>query len=199
MVAAHSPEDPDQHCLKGRSSSQRQSFAAPKSKLTWGTAALPVLGLSGLGECLFSTGVTTQMTEHSCEGLLCPIPSTNHQRALLHSQTPQLVLEAARIVSSRLPVVAAPSKHQGPSSTSVAGSVAAKLDSLWLPDVEVCRRQRIERAEQSILVYQTTASDQHQLSLPFSIGDPKEAWDTGCWDETQRFFEMVASVTLTHA
>ena len=51
-------------------------------------------------------------------------------------------------MSSRLPGVAARSKYQGPNSTSVAGSVAAKLDSLWLPDVEVCRRQRIERAEQ---------------------------------------------------
>ncbi len=36
-----------------------------------------------------------KMTEHSCEGLLCPIPRTNHQRALLHRQTPQLVLEIA--------------------------------------------------------------------------------------------------------
>ncbi len=51
-------------------------------------------------------------------------------------------------MSSRLPVVAARSKYQAPNATSVAGSVAAKLDSLWLPDVEVCRRQRIEQAEQ---------------------------------------------------
>ncbi len=51
-------------------------------------------------------------------------------------------------MSSRHPVVADRSKYQGPSSTSVAGSVAAKLDSLWLPYVEVCRRQHIERAEQ---------------------------------------------------
>ncbi len=36
-----------------------------------------------------------EMTKHSCEGLLCPIPRANHQRALLHSQAPQLVLEAA--------------------------------------------------------------------------------------------------------
>ena len=46
------------------------------------------------------------------------------------------------------PVVAAQSKYQGPNSTSVAGNVAAKLNSMWLPDVAVCRRQRIERAEQ---------------------------------------------------
>ncbi len=45
-------------------------------------------------------------------------------------------------------VVAAQSKYQGSSSTSVAGSVAAKLDSMWLPDVAVCRRQRTERAAQ---------------------------------------------------
>jgi len=50
-------------------------------------------GLWMLQDLLHATGL--KVTEHSCESLLCPIPSTNHQRALLHSQTPQLVLEVA--------------------------------------------------------------------------------------------------------
>ena len=51
-------------------------------------------GLWMLQDLLHAIGL--KMTEHSCEGLLCPIPRANHQRALLHSQTPQLVLEAAK-------------------------------------------------------------------------------------------------------